>query len=111
MHERIAITILKKIVFRICISLLCLAFSISAIAGSNPGHAPAKFLTKFPFTMLTGGIVILQARLGNHLDSLNFILDTGSGGISLDSTTVDDLKLAVTPTNRTVRGIAGIKTV
>lgn len=111
MPENIAIAILKKLLHKNAISLLAFFFSITAFASSNHAQPPAKFLTKFPFTTLTGGIVIVQARLGHHLDSLNFILDTGSGGISLDSTTVDDLKLTVTPTNRTVRGIAGIKTV
>ncbi len=61
--------------------------------------------------MLTGGIVILQAFLNDYKDSLNFILDTGSGGISLDSTTVAYYQLKTVTTDRTIRGIAGIKTV
>lgn len=72
---------------------------------------PSRDLTKVHFTQLTGGIVILQAKLGNFDDTLNFILDTGSSGISLDSTTVDFLKLKPTPTERTIRGIAGIRKV
>src|SRR5688572_13564866 len=72
---------------------------------------PSRLLTKIPFTQLTGGIVILQATLGNHPDTLNFILDTGSSGISLDSTTADYLKEEPTPTERTIRGIAGIRKV
>ncbi|RYF98388.1 MAG: signal protein PDZ, partial [Chitinophagaceae bacterium] len=73
--------------------------------------APAKLITKFPFTLLTGGIIIVQARVDHHLDTLNFVLDTGSGGISLDSTTVEILKLPVTASNRTIHGIAGIRNV
>ncbi len=68
---------------------------------------PAAELTTIPFTQLTGGIIILQAKLGNHPDTLNFILDTGSTGISLDSTTADYLKLEPVPTERTIKGIAG----
>ena len=72
---------------------------------------PSKKLATVPFLQLTGGIVILQARLNNFPDTLNFILDTGSSGISLDSTTADYLKLKPIPTERTIRGIAGIRKV
>jgi hypothetical protein len=68
-------------------------------------------ITRLPFTQLTGGVVILKARLGNYPDTLNFILDTGSSGISLDSTTTDYLRMAPIPTERTIRGIAGIRKV
>lgn len=69
---------------------------------------PSKPLTTIPFLQLTGGIVILQAKLGDHKDTLNFILDTGSSGISLDSTTADYLQEVPVPTERTIRGIAGV---
>ena len=72
---------------------------------------PSRFLTKFSFTQLSGGVVLLQARFNSFKDTLNFILDTGSGGISLDSSTVDFFGLKGTPSNRTIRGIAGIKNV
>jgi hypothetical protein len=42
---------------------------------------------------------------------MNFILDTGSGGISLDSTTASELKLTPIPSDKTIRGIAGIRLV
>lgn len=47
----------------------------------------AKFITRFPFSQYSGGVMIVHALLNNIPDTLNFILDTGSGGISLDSTT------------------------
>ena len=72
---------------------------------------PVKHITTIPFTMLTGGIVIIQATLDSGPDSLNFILDTGSGGISLDSATCSDLGIKLQHTNRTIRGIAGIRPV
>jgi hypothetical protein len=72
---------------------------------------PARFITKFNFRQLTGGVILLYARFDNFPDTLNFIFDTGSGGISLDSTTVDYFKLTGTPSNRTIRGIAGIRNV
>lgn len=72
---------------------------------------PSRHLTTIPFIQLTGGIIILQARFANFPDTLNFILDTGSSGISLDSTTVEYLGLKPTPTEKTIRGIAGIRKV
>ena len=72
---------------------------------------PSRRLTRLPFTQLTGGIVIIQAKLNEFPDTLSFVLDTGSSGISLDSTTVDYLKLKPQATTRTIRGIAGIKNV
>lgn len=72
---------------------------------------PSKFLTKFSFTQMTGGVIILQGQFDTFKDTLNFILDTGSGGISLDSATADYFGLKGTPSNRTIRGIAGIRNV
>lgn len=73
--------------------------------------APAKLLTSFPFRQFTGGVVLIRATVGDYPDSLNFILDTGSGGISLDSMTCERLKIKSVPSDRTIRGIAGIRTV
>ncbi len=72
---------------------------------------PSQRLTRIPFMQLTGGIVILQATLNDSPDTLNFILDTGSSGISLDSSTAVYLRLKPEPTDRTIRGIAGIRKV
>ena len=72
---------------------------------------PSKFLTRIGFTQLTGGVIILRATLNSFPDTLNFILDTGSSGISLDSATVAYLKLKPEASEKTIRGIAGIKKV
>jgi hypothetical protein len=72
---------------------------------------PSRFITRFPFRQLTGGVILLQARFDAYPDTLNFILDSGSGGISLDSTTVEYFKLKPQPSDRTIRGIAGIRNV
>jgi hypothetical protein len=73
--------------------------------------SPSVFITKFPFRMLTGGIITFKAKLSHYPDSLNFILDTGSGGISLDSLTVDRMQIPNKASDRTIRGIAGIRKV
>ncbi|MGN6421166.1 MAG: aspartyl protease family protein [Pseudobacter sp.] len=72
---------------------------------------PAREIAAFPFRLLTGGIITVKAKFANFPDTLNFILDTGSGGISLDSTTVDSLQIPTTMSDRTIRGIAGIRQV
>ena len=72
---------------------------------------PARLLTKVSFKLLTGGVMILRATLNDYPDSLTFILDTGSGGISLDSSTVDHLGIKTEMSDRTIRGIAGIRQV
>lgn len=50
----------------------------------------------------------MQGQVAHHADTLNFIFDTGSGGISLDSQTVADLHLPQEKSNQVVRGIAGM---
>jgi predicted aspartyl protease len=72
---------------------------------------PARLLTKIPFKLLTGGVIIVRATLNNFEDSLTFILDTGSGGISLDSSTAANLGIKTEMSDRTIRGIAGIRQV
>ena len=67
----------------------------------------AKFITRFPFKQYSGGVMIVRATLGKIPDTLSFILDTGSGGISLDSTTCADLNLKPTPSDTTIRGMGG----
>ena len=73
--------------------------------------SPAKLITQFTFRQFSGGVVVVRARLNDIADTLNFILDTGSGGISLDSLTVAELKIPNVPSDKTIRGIAGIRTV
>jgi hypothetical protein len=86
--------------------LLCLKLS-----AQNSDMPPARLLTSFQFEQLTGGIIILHATLNDLPDTLNFILDTGSGGISLDTTTALYYKLPLEASDRTVRGIGGSKNI
>ncbi len=74
-------------------------------------QSPAKLITTFPVVLFTGGVILVKARLGDYPDSLNFILDTGSGGISLDSLTCVRLKLTPQPSDKTILGIAGVRQV
>lgn len=91
--------------------LILLCFFLQASSAQEEFVVPSRFITKFPFTQLSGGIVLLHARFDTFNDTLNFILDTGSGGISLDSMTAAYFRVKPEPSNRTIRGIAGIRNV
>ncbi|RYY29516.1 MAG: PDZ domain-containing protein [Chitinophagaceae bacterium] len=71
----------------------------------------AKFITSFPFRMLTGGVIMVKVQIQKFPDTLNFVLDTGSGGISFDSATVSRMNIDNQLSDRTIRGIAGIRRV
>lgn len=101
---------MKRKLYCIALILACLS-ALSLPAQEEFIQPPSRRLTEVPFTQLTGGIVIMRARVGNAPDTLNFILDTGSSGISLDSSTASYLGLKPVPTERTIRGIAGIRKV
>lgn len=98
---------MRKLFFHLFLLCSCLA----ATAQEEFVPPQAKLITKFPFIQLTGGIIIVQAQIDNLTDTLNFVLDTGSGGISLDSATAEEKKFVAIKSNRTIRGIAGMRTV
>lgn len=92
--------------------LLCAVFgALRSSAQEEFVPPPAKLLTSFSFRTFTGGVVLVRARFSNYPDTLNFILDTGSGGISLDSATCERMNIISQASDRTIRGIAGIRTV
>lgn len=97
-----------KRVFSIWSLIFLLFQSVPSKAQEEFIEPPSRHITTVPFLQLTGGIVIVQAKLGNFPDTLNFILDTGSSGISLDSLTAEYLQLKPIPTEKTIRGIASI---
>lgn len=90
-------------------AVIFIFFSCIVSAQEEFVQPPSKFVAAIPFTQLTGGIIILHATLDNFKDSLNFVFDTGSGGISLDSSICAYFKLPLVPSDRIVRGIAGMK--
>ena len=86
------------------LNLLVFCFiSLNVVAQEELIPAPAKPIATIPFTVLTGGIVVLRATLDNFKDSLNFVLDTGSGGISIDSVTCAYYNLKTEHSDRIVR--------
>ncbi|NBR37397.1 MAG: PDZ domain-containing protein [Chitinophagales bacterium] len=92
--------------YNICraLTLPLLLFALRLTAQPTP-------LTRTPFLQVTGGVVIIQAQLAPFSDTLQFIFDTGSSGISLDSATAHYLGLRPTFDGLLIRGIAGIREV
>ena len=91
------------------ILLTLLIFAISAgYAQEEFVEPPARLITSFKFKLLTGGIITLKGRVSDFKDTLTFILDTGSGGISLDSATTERLKIKTILSKDSIRGIAAI---
>ncbi|MBK7291037.1 MAG: aspartyl protease family protein [Chitinophagaceae bacterium] len=101
----------KKLRYGLLVTLIVMFSTSSVVAQEEFIDPPSKELTTIPFEQLTGGIILLHAKFADFPDTLNFILDTGSSGISLDSTTVDYFGLVPTPTERSIRGVAGIRKV
>jgi hypothetical protein len=83
------------------------AFTQNGYDDRAPNLPTDRFLGCIRFRVLIGGIILGKVRLGDFPDSLNFIFDTGCGGISLDSTTAGRLKLVPHPSSMYIRGIAG----
>ena len=87
--------------------LIILVFLFDFSNGQEIYEKPAQFITKFPFRQLTGGVIIVQAKFNKLTEPFNFILDTGSGAISLDSSTAAEFKIPHVPSGKSINGIAG----
>jgi len=92
-------------------SLLLFCIFVQGFSQEEFVDPPSTALTKIPFTQLTGGVIVFKALLNDFKDSLSFVLDTGSGGISLDSTTVAGLGLKPSEPERIIRGVGGVRKV
>ena len=97
--------------YAILLFIHCLLLAGFCPAQEILSQPKAKLLTRFPFKQYSGGVMIIQARVGNVPDALNFVLDTGSGGISLDSATCAEFNIATTASDTTITGIGGVRKV
>lgn len=86
---------------------------INCCAGFAQGDTAknAVLLTKFPFKQLSGGVILIEAHFSNIPQVLHFILDTGSGAISLDSATAVQNHVGQEPSGKSLIGIVGSKKV
>jgi Aspartyl protease/PDZ domain len=71
----------------------------------------AQKIATIPFEQLYGGVILLKAKVGNKPDTLNFIFDSGSSHISLDSSTAAYLQVPTEQTENMVSGIGGTRKV
>ena len=90
---------------------VCLPAFCSSWAQEQFSEAASTLVTRVPLKNLSGGVVFVRAKVNDLPDSLNFILDTGSGGISLDSNTCVEYGIPLVPSDKTIRGIGGIRKV
>lgn len=97
-----------RVIFYLILVILFPVFTCAQKPATKP---EAKFITRFPFKMYSGGVMIVKACFDNVKDTLNFILDTGSGGISLDSATCSEFNINAQQTDTTLTGIAGTQKV
>ncbi len=88
-----------------CVLLIELVLGAATSQEILTPQKQATLITRFPFKQYSGGVMIIQALLSNKPDTLNFILDTGSGGISLDSTTCASLGLVPKRSDTLVTGM------
>ncbi len=101
---------MRKYIF-ILLLLHCLLLAGFCQAQEIIAEPKAKLITRFRFQQFSGGVMMVKAKVANIPDSLNFILDTGSGGISLDSATCATYKLSLAASDTTISGIGGIRKV
>jgi hypothetical protein len=90
-----------------CFLLLFFIFPLFLAGQKIVPEAAPVFITRIPFKQFSGGVMVIRACFNNLKDSLNFILDTGSGGISLDSTTCKEFNIPSSLTDTTITGIGG----
>lgn len=81
----------------------------SSLAQEIYAPPPSETLTTLPIYLVAESVVLVRGSLEGHSDTLTFILDTGSSGISLDSLTADYLGLTPQESDINIRGIAGIR--
>ncbi|PUZ28439.1 signal protein PDZ [Chitinophaga parva] len=70
-------------------------------------HTEEKPLARFPFRQFFGGVVVVKAVLDPLPDTLQFIFDTGSAGISLDSAACKRMGITSVPSSTVIRGLGG----
>ena len=81
------------------------------VSVASAQETPVQPLTRIPFLSLTGGVMIVTAQMPPFPDTLQFIFDTGSSGISLDSSTAAYLGLQPVYSGYAIRGVGGIRKV
>jgi predicted aspartyl protease len=85
-------------------------FSFSSLIMFGAG-SKSRFVSSFNFQLVNGGFIIIDARIQGVNGVLKFMLDSGSSGVSLDSSTASALGLTMNETDRELRGLGDIRKV
>ena len=89
--------------------LIALWIPSAALSNHYPDRkktdTPAGLLTVFHFKQLTGGIIVINAEVGDSSDTLHFIFDTGCSSLALDSTTCARYKLETYLSDKYILGL------
>ena len=83
--------------------------SITGILAQKNLTFSAKLISRVPFSTFAGGIVVIRAQLAGYPDTLNFIMDTGSADVSLDSTTCLRMNIKPVQTDKLISGVGGVR--
>ena len=85
-------------------------FSFTGILAQKNLTFSARQISRVPFSTFSGGIVVIRAQLAGYPDTLNFIMDTGSAGVSLDSTACIRMNIVPVQTDKLISGVGGVRT-
>lgn len=85
--------------------------SLIFVAAVGAQEMAVRPVARIPFLQVTGGVMIITAQMPPFPDTLQFIFDTGSSGISLDSSTAAYLGLKPVSGGFAIRGVGGIRKV
>jgi hypothetical protein len=97
----------KRIIIAGAFLLIC--FFSTANERSKSGSS--TFVTKFSFQTVSGGFIIIKAKLAGFSKLLYFMLDTGCSGVSLDSSLVAELGLTPEASDQQLSGLTSKKNV
>lgn len=93
--------------YRLLFLVFIWSFSINCPAQPKGVRIDGSLLAKIQFTQLDGGVPLITCKLEGMDDSLYFLLDTGSGGVSLDSSFCAKTGLDTKPSDSSIIGISG----
>lgn len=99
---------MKTLRYVYSIMLLCCGLPV-AQAQEIYTPPPSEHVTTVPFVLAAESVVLVRGVMPDYSDTLTFVLDTGSSGISLDSTVAQQLGLVPVPSDISIRGVAGIR--
>lgn len=94
---------------KICLFLLLFSGLLPSQAQEIYVPPASEHVTTVPFRLVAESVILVNGMFPGYADSLTFVLDTGSSGISLDSAMASWMGLVPEPSDINIRGIAGVR--